>query len=143
MSERVFSLLCCPRDYTASNGGELVLGGTDPNHYVGSLVYVPVSSATYWQFKMDQVTVGTVSSKWTKCRWVLAVQTEPGDGGYWQFKMDQVSVGTGSSKWTRCRWVLVVQNVAGVGGYWQFKMDEVSVGTWQFKMKQFLNPIFP
>ena len=63
---KFFWPLCCHRDFTASVGGELVLGGTDPNHYVGSLVYVPVSAATYWQFKMDQVTVGTGSSNWTK-----------------------------------------------------------------------------
>jgi len=37
--------------------GELTLGGTDPNHYTGSLTYVPVTSATYWETKLDSIVV--------------------------------------------------------------------------------------
>lgn len=34
-------------------GGELILGGYDPNKFTGDFSYVPVSSATHWQIKMD------------------------------------------------------------------------------------------
>ncbi|CAG9562280.1 unnamed protein product [Danaus chrysippus] len=45
------------RDASAAQGGELVLGGSDPAHYRGPLTYVPLSKDTYWQFKMDGVLV--------------------------------------------------------------------------------------
>ena len=44
-------ILC--RNISARVGGELLLGGTDPNHFAGNLTYVPLSAETYWQFKMD------------------------------------------------------------------------------------------
>ena len=34
-------------------GGELLLGGTDPTHFVGQLHYVKLTSETYWAFKID------------------------------------------------------------------------------------------
>lgn len=46
------------RDEKGRLGGELLLGGTDPSHYVGQLKFVSLSEETYWQFKMDNVTVG-------------------------------------------------------------------------------------
>jgi len=42
----------------AGKGGELSLGGVDPNHYTGAFTYVPVTSETYWQFNMDALAVG-------------------------------------------------------------------------------------
>jgi len=38
--------------------GELILGATDPAHYKGTLAYVPLSSATYWELVLDDVTLG-------------------------------------------------------------------------------------
>ena len=48
---RLVPFLC--RNLSASDGGELVLGGTDPKHYFGSFTYVPLTSDTYWEFHMD------------------------------------------------------------------------------------------
>lgn len=42
---------------TTSNsqtGSELILGGYNTNHYTGSLVWIPLSSETYWQITMDR-----------------------------------------------------------------------------------------
>lgn len=50
------------RDATASKGGEMVLGGSDPQYYSGNFTYVPVSKQGYWQFKVDGVKVGGKTS---------------------------------------------------------------------------------
>jgi phytepsin len=42
-------------------GGELILGGTDPNHYTGSFTYVPVTEQTYWEFSMDALAVAGIT----------------------------------------------------------------------------------
>uniref|UniRef100_A0A8C6TX67 pepsin A n=1 Tax=Neogobius melanostomus TaxID=47308 RepID=A0A8C6TX67_9GOBI len=54
VSEPLFSV------YLSSNaqqGSELVLGGIDQRYYTGAITWIPLSSATYWQIKMDSVTV--------------------------------------------------------------------------------------
>ena len=35
--------------------GELVLGGTDPQHYIGDFHYVPLISETYWAIQLDDL----------------------------------------------------------------------------------------
>eukprot|EP00904_Undaria_pinnatifida_P002144 jgi/Undpi1/11930/HiC_scaffold_4.g01629.m1 len=37
--------------------GELIIGGTDPDHYLHDIDYVPVTKKGYWQIDMDDVTV--------------------------------------------------------------------------------------
>lgn len=45
------------RDEHSKLGGELLLGGTDPSHFIGNLSYIPLSAETYWQFKMDGIKI--------------------------------------------------------------------------------------
>jgi len=40
------------------DGGEIVFGGTDTSKYTGTIHYVPLTQETYWQFKLDDLTVG-------------------------------------------------------------------------------------
>ncbi|CAM9556089.1 unnamed protein product [Ectocarpus sp. 4 AP-2014] len=37
--------------------GELIIGGTDPDHYLHEINYVPVTKKGYWQIDMDNVDV--------------------------------------------------------------------------------------
>ncbi|CAL4962228.1 unnamed protein product [Urochloa decumbens] len=43
-------------------GGEIVFGGIDPNHYNGNHTYVPVTRKGYWQFDMGDVLIGGKST---------------------------------------------------------------------------------
>ncbi|XP_050368495.1 aspartic proteinase-like [Argentina anserina] len=46
------------RNAAAQEGGELVFGGVDPNHFKGKHTYVPVTRKGYWQFDMGDVLIG-------------------------------------------------------------------------------------
>lgn len=48
VKEPVFSFWL-NRNPQADEGGEIVFGGVDPNHYKGKHTYVPVTHKGYWQ----------------------------------------------------------------------------------------------
>ncbi|WOK95651.1 aspartic proteinase oryzasin-1-like [Canna indica] len=50
------------RNAGEGEGGEIVFGGVDPNHYKGEHVYVPVTQKGYWQFNMGDVLIGDEST---------------------------------------------------------------------------------
>ncbi|KAE8293392.1 Pepsin A [Larimichthys crocea] len=41
----------------SQQGSEVLFGGTDSNYYTGQIEWIPLTSATYWQIKMDSVTI--------------------------------------------------------------------------------------
>ncbi|OMO88966.1 Peptidase A1 [Corchorus olitorius] len=57
VQEPVFSFWL-NRKIEGEEGGEIVFGGVDPNHYKGEHTYVPVTQKGYWQFDMGDVLVG-------------------------------------------------------------------------------------
>jgi len=42
------------RDPDGKEGGELTLGGSDPDHYSGEMTYVPVDREGYWEITVSQ-----------------------------------------------------------------------------------------
>ncbi|XP_060931023.1 pepsin A-like [Limanda limanda] len=54
VSQPLFSVYLSSND---QQGSEVVFGGSDPNHYTGQISWIPLTSATYWQIKMDSVTI--------------------------------------------------------------------------------------
>ncbi|XP_020782901.1 napsin-A [Boleophthalmus pectinirostris] len=57
LPQNVFSFYIS-RDPLAAVGGELILGGTDPQYYSGELNYVNVTRKAYWQIQMSGINVG-------------------------------------------------------------------------------------
>ncbi|XP_010546667.1 PREDICTED: aspartic proteinase A1-like [Tarenaya hassleriana] len=57
IKEPVFSFWL-NRNPNDEEGGELVFGGVDPNHFKGEHTFVPVTQKGYWQFAMGDVLIG-------------------------------------------------------------------------------------
>ncbi|KYM89486.1 Lysosomal aspartic protease [Atta colombica] len=55
--EPVFSFYTNRQNSVSEFAGELILGGSDPNHYLGKLTYVNVTHKRYWQFMMDKIQI--------------------------------------------------------------------------------------
>jgi len=46
--------------------GQFVLGGVDPEHYVGDFTFVPVTSPAYWEIALDEIKISSGSpSSWS------------------------------------------------------------------------------
>ncbi|CAN1222700.1 Aspartic proteinase A1 [Linum grandiflorum] len=56
IKEPVFSFWL-NRNSGDEEGGEIVFGGVDPNHFRGKHTYVPVTKKGYWQFDMGDVLI--------------------------------------------------------------------------------------
>ncbi|KAJ4725129.1 putative Aspartic proteinase [Melia azedarach] len=56
INEPVFSFWF-NRNADEEEGGEIVFGGMDPDHYKGEHTYVPVTRKGYWQFDMGDVMI--------------------------------------------------------------------------------------
>lgn len=52
VKEQVFSFWL-NRNPDAEDGGEIVFGGIDPNHFKGEHTYVPVTQKGYWQVNLS------------------------------------------------------------------------------------------
>jgi phytepsin len=61
VNEEVFSFWL-NRDENGKEGGELVFGGVDPNHFIGEHTYVPVTQKGYWQIEMGDFLLGNQST---------------------------------------------------------------------------------
>ncbi|XP_029291625.1 pepsin A-like [Cottoperca gobio] len=54
VSQAMFSVYLSSK---SEQGSEVIFGGVDSSHYTGQINWIPLSSATYWQIKMDSVTI--------------------------------------------------------------------------------------
>ncbi|KAG9459979.1 hypothetical protein H6P81_004487 [Aristolochia fimbriata] len=57
INEPVFSFWL-NRNFSDPDGGEIVFGGVNPEHFKGEHTYVPVTQKGYWQFEMGDFLIG-------------------------------------------------------------------------------------
>ncbi|XP_060543343.1 pepsin B-like [Pantherophis guttatus] len=63
ISEPIFSFYFS-RQPTVQYGGELILGGTDPQLYTGEITWAPVTREYYWQIGIQEFTIGNKATGW-------------------------------------------------------------------------------
>ena len=67
IDEPIFGIYLASRnDSVPLLKGELILGGRDPNHYVGKLSYTKLTSRNCWQIMMDSVSIVKINNSTSK-----------------------------------------------------------------------------
>ncbi|CAA7398607.1 unnamed protein product [Spirodela intermedia] len=61
IEEQVFSFWL-NRNVEDTDGGEIVFGGVDPQHFKGNHTFVPVTRKGYWQFELGDFVIGNEST---------------------------------------------------------------------------------
>ncbi|KAK9404482.1 hypothetical protein NXF25_009309 [Crotalus adamanteus] len=65
ISEPIFSFYFS-RQPTFQYGGELILGGIDPQMYTGEITWAPITDQFYWQIGIEEFSIGNKATGW--CR---------------------------------------------------------------------------
>ncbi|KAG8132119.1 hypothetical protein E2320_009999, partial [Naja naja] len=63
ISEPIFSFYFS-RQPTVQYGGELILGGIDPQMYTGEITWAPVTAQPYWQIGIEEFAIGNKATGW-------------------------------------------------------------------------------
>uniref|UniRef100_F7FJM0 Pepsin B n=1 Tax=Monodelphis domestica TaxID=13616 RepID=F7FJM0_MONDO len=63
LSEPIFSFYFS-RQPTHQYGGELILGGVDPQLYSGQITWTPVTQEVYWQIGIEEFAIGNQATGW-------------------------------------------------------------------------------
>ncbi|XP_022227235.2 aspartic proteinase A3 [Drosophila obscura] len=75
IAEPLFTLILNRNASDPSNGGRLLLGGTDPTLYSGCLTYVPLSNVGYWQITVTGISLDTASDLCANCEAIIDAGT--------------------------------------------------------------------
>ncbi|KAM3841746.1 pepsin B-like [Vipera latastei] len=63
ISEPIFSFYFS-RQPTVQYGGELILGGIDPQLYTGQITWTPMTDQFYWQIGIERFSIGNKATGW-------------------------------------------------------------------------------
>ncbi|SPP79960.1 procardosin-B-like [Drosophila guanche] len=75
IDEPLFSLILNRNASEPSNGGKLLLGGSDPTLYSGCLTYVPLSNVGYWQITLASISLDSQSELCANCEAIIDAGT--------------------------------------------------------------------
>jgi hypothetical protein len=106
--------------------GELTIGGIDPSHYTGDLMYEPLTSETYWQINMKSLSLGGDSISTTMAA-VLDTGTSILAGP--TADVDAVAKKVGAHKFLNGEWTIPCEKVASLPDL------EVAIGSRTFTIK--------
>ncbi|KFP91896.1 Gastricsin, partial [Apaloderma vittatum] len=68
LAEPVFSFYYS-RNPTYDYGGEVILGGIDPQLYYGEILWAPVVQEYYWKIDIEEFSIGPAATGWGSQRW--------------------------------------------------------------------------
>ncbi|XP_010149596.1 PREDICTED: gastricsin-like [Eurypyga helias] len=78
LAEPIFSFYYS-RNPTYSYGGEVILGGVDPQLYSGEVVWAPVLQELYWKIGIEEFSIGLSATGWA---FLQALGAEESDDGF-------------------------------------------------------------